>query len=151
MKLDGSYIIEASKEEVWAAMNDPEILEKAIPGCESLEKISDTEFTAVVKAKIGPVKATFTGEVKLEDLNPPNSYRLVGEGKGGIAGFASGAADVTLTDHPEGTELTYEVDAQVGGKIAQIGSRLVGGAAKKLSDQFFSRFAAAINGEEENP
>ncbi len=151
MKLEGSYIINASKEEVWLAMNNPEILQASIPGCESLEKLSETQFTAIVKAKIGPVKASFTGEVSLENLNPPHSYTLTGEGKGGLAGFASGAADITLSEHDEGTELQYEVEAQVGGKIAQIGSRLVGGAAKKLSDQFFRRFAAAINGEEENP
>ena len=151
MKLEGTYIINASKEEVWKAMNDPAILQQAIPGCESLEKISDTQFTAVIKAKIGPVKASFTGEVNLENLNPPHSYTLTGEGKGGLAGFAKGSADVSLNEHNDGTELIYLVDAQVGGKIAQIGSRLVGGAAKKLSDKFFSRFAAVINGEEENP
>ena len=137
MKLEGSYVIKASKEEVWAAMNDPEVLRESIPGCESLEKISDTEFTAVVKAKIGPVKATFAGNVQLENLNPPHSYTITGEGKGGLAGFASGSADVLLSGHPEGTELKYDVDAQVGGKIAQIGSRLVGGAAKKLSDKSY--------------
>ena len=115
MKLEGSYIINASKEEVWLAMNNPEILQASIPGCESLEKLSETQFTAIVKAKIGPVKASFTGEVSLENLNPPHSYTLTGEGKGGLAGFASGAADITLSEHDEGTELQYEVEAQVGG------------------------------------
>jgi carbon monoxide dehydrogenase subunit G len=121
-------------------------LRACIPGCEELTGTPETGFEAVVKQKVGPVKATFKGAVTLEDVNPPQSYRLVGEGKGGVAGFAKGAADVTLADVEGGTELSYNVDAKVGGKLAQLGSRIVGGFAKKMADQFFEDFQAIVEG-----
>jgi carbon monoxide dehydrogenase subunit G len=145
MDLNGETIIPAPRQAVWDGLNDPEVLRQAIPGCQSIEKLSDTEFTAKVVAKVGPVKATFTGAVTLSELDPPNSYRIGGEGKGGVAGFAKGSALVTLTDAPEGgTKLAYTVDAQVGGKLAQIGSRLIEGSAKSLSAEFFNKFAELI-------
>jgi uncharacterized protein len=123
------------------------ILKKSIPGCESLEKKSDRELTAIVVLKIGPIKATFGGEVKLENLNPPYSYTITGEGKGGIAGFAKGGADVTLKeDGPGATVLTYTAKADVGGKIAQLGSRLITSTSKKLAGQFFSTFNQTVSG-----
>jgi carbon monoxide dehydrogenase subunit G len=132
---------------VWAKLNDAETLKACIPGCESLDKTSDTEFQAVAVTKIGPVKAKFKGKVKLTDLDPPNGYRISGEGDGGIAGFAKGGANVKLSDADGGaTRLSYDVDAQVGGKIAQVGARLIEGTARKLSDEFFGKFAATIGG-----
>ncbi len=141
MEIKGEYRIPAPRETVWQALNDADVLRECIPGCESLEKVSDTELTATVKAKVGPVSAKFTGAVTLEDLNPPESYRIVGEGKGGVAGFAKGGAAVHLADDGGETVLTYEADAKVGGKLAQIGSRLIQGTARKLADQFFRNFA----------
>jgi Uncharacterized conserved protein len=145
MDMSGSERIEASVETVWQALNDPEILRQAIPGCESLEKTSDKDMTAKVVLKIGPIKAKFEGAVELQNLNPPNSYTISGEGKGGIAGFAKGGADVSLTaDGPDATILTYSVKAEVGGKIAQLGSRLIDSTAKKLAGEFFSKFGSLV-------
>ncbi len=148
MELNGSQVINASREEVWNALNDPEVLAASIPGCQSLEKTSDTEFNAVVKAKVGPVKATFKGEVQLSDMVAPESYLLSGEGKGGAAGFAKGSARVALTEAEDGTELTYEVTAKVGGKLAQLGARLVDGVSKKLAGEFFVAFKNKVEGVE---
>jgi hypothetical protein len=134
----------ADRPRVWAMLNDPEVLKAAIPGCQSLEKTSETSFSAVVKIKIGPVGASFKGKVQLSDIDPPNGYTIGGEGEGGIAGFANGGATVQLSDAPEGgTLLKYDVQANVGGKIAQLGSRLIDGVAKKLADQFFANLASA--------
>jgi carbon monoxide dehydrogenase subunit G len=145
MDMQGSERIEAPVETVWLALNDPEILKKAIPGCESLEMTSDTTMAAKVVLKIGPIKAKFEGAVELQNLNPPNSYTISGEGKGGLAGFARGGADVTLTADGEGaTLLSYTVKAEVGGKIAQLGSRLIESTSKKLAGEFFSNFSAAV-------
>eukprot|EP01037_Dinobryon_pediforme_P047847 gene47847-62371_t len=125
MEMTGEYRIAATRAEVWAALNDPEVLRISIPGCESLEMQSDTEMTAKVVAKIGPVKAAFTGKVRLENVNPPISYTIAGEGQGGVAGFAKGGADVSLVEDADGTVLTYTARAQIGGKLAQLGSRLI--------------------------
>lgn len=146
MEMSGEYRIPASREEVWAALNDPEKLKDAIPGCESVNKLSDTEMEAVATAKIGPVKAKFKGKVNLEDMDPPNGYTIRGEGSGGAAGFAKGLAKVKLTEEAGGTLLAYEVDATVGGKLAQVGQRLVDSAAKKMSDEFFSSFSGMMGG-----
>lgn len=146
MKLSDEKRIEASREEVWKGLNDAEILRQSIPGCESLEKLSDTEFEATVSAKVGPVKAKFKGHVTLSDLNPPESYRISGEGKGGAAGFAKGGATVTLAEDGAATILKYDVDADVGGKLAQIGGRLLEGTSKKLAGEFFDNFEAALKG-----
>jgi carbon monoxide dehydrogenase subunit G len=127
-------------------LNDPAVLQACIPGCESLEKTSDTEMKAKVRLRIGPVSASFTGKVTLSDIDPPNGYRISGEGQGGVAGFAKGGAVVALRDDGGGTVLDYNVDAQVGGKIAQVGARLIEGTARKLSDEFFGKFAATIGG-----
>jgi carbon monoxide dehydrogenase subunit G len=143
MKLTGSYQINLKKQKVWDALNDSEILKKAIPGCEEFKKNSDTEFTATATNKIGPFNATFTGDVELKDLNPPNSYKISGSGNSPV-GFASGEASVNLEDHENGTKLTYIVEANVGGKIAQVGSRLIGMTAKKMADIFFGKFSELI-------
>ena len=140
MKLSDEKRIAAPRDAVWAGLNDPEILKASIPGCDSLEKTSDTGFEAVVRAKVGPVKAKFKGSVELSDLNPPESYRISGEGKGGAAGFAKGGATVTLVEDGDGTILKYDVDADVGGKLAQIGGRLLEGTTKKLAGEFFDNF-----------
>jgi len=146
MDLTGDERIAASRDTVWKALNDPEILKACIPGCESLEKISDTELEATVGVKIGPVKARFNGKVELTNLNPPSSYTISGEGKGGVAGFAKGGADVTLTEEGAETVLAYVVNADVGGKIAQLGSRLISSTSKKLARQFFENLNQAISG-----
>jgi carbon monoxide dehydrogenase subunit G len=146
MNLSGEHRIDAPRQAVWAALNDPEILKQAIPGCEELEKTSDTEFTATVKAKVGPVSAKFAGVVRLSDLDPPNGYTISGEGKGGAAGFAKGGAKVRLSDDNGATMLHYKVEAQVGGKLAQIGGRLIDGTARKLAGEFFDNFAAVVAG-----
>ncbi|MDD7910040.1 MULTISPECIES: SRPBCC family protein [Pseudovibrio] len=146
MEMTGEQHIPASREKVWEALNDPEVLKQCIPGCETLEKKSETELSAVVMAKVGPVKAKFNGEVKLQDLDPPNSYKIVGEGKGGVAGFAKGGAHVTLSEAEGGTLLSYNVDAKVGGKLAQLGSRLVDSTAKKMAEEFFSKFTEIVAG-----
>ncbi|MEZ5872878.1 MAG: carbon monoxide dehydrogenase subunit G [Nitratireductor sp.] len=146
MDLSGEYVIPASRETVWEALNNPDILRECIPGCEILEMKSPTEMSATVVTKIGPVKAKFSGEVTLENINAPAGYTIAGEGKGGIAGFAKGGADVALEEVEGGTKLTYTAKAQVGGKIAQLGSRLIDSTAKKLADQFFSAFAEKLGG-----
>jgi carbon monoxide dehydrogenase subunit G len=141
MNLEGEETIGAPIDKVWAALNDPEVLKACIPGCESLEKTSDTEMAATVSLKVGPIKARFAGAVTLMNLNPPHSYTIQGEGKGGIAGFAKGGADVVLKEvGPDATQLTYTVNADVGGKIAQLGSRLITSTSKKLAGEFFTRF-----------
>jgi carbon monoxide dehydrogenase subunit G len=144
MDLTGEYRIPAPRETVWAALNNPDILKACIPGCEELNKTSDTEFVARVVARIGPVKAGFGGKVTLSEIDPPNGYTISGEGQGGAAGFAKGGAKVRLesVDGGAATVLYYTADAQIGGKLAQIGSRLVEGSAKKLADEFFAAFAA---------
>jgi carbon monoxide dehydrogenase subunit G len=144
MEIKGEYRIAASREKVFAALNDVAILQACIPGCESLEKTSDTEMKAKVRMRIGPVSASFTGKVTLSDLDPPNGYKISGEGQGGAAGFAKGGAVVTLREDGADTVLNYNVDAQVGGKIAQVGARLIDGTARKLADEFFSKFAAMV-------
>ena len=146
MKLSGSYQINLEKQKVWEALNDPEILKQAIPGCEEFRKNSDTEFTAKATNKIGPFNASFTGDIELNDLNPPNSYKISGSGNS-LVGFASGEANVKLEDHQNGTKLTYEVEANVGGKIAQVGSRLIDMTAKKMADIFFKKFSEVISKE----
>ena len=146
MDMSGEERIAAPREAVWAALNDPETLKACIPGCQSLIMKSPTELEAVVKVKIGPVSATFTGEVTLSNLNPPEGYTISGEGKGGIAGFAKGGADVRLREDGADTILSYDVKAQIGGKLAQLGQRLVNGAAKKVADDFFQKFANEFAG-----
>jgi hypothetical protein len=142
----GEVVLPADRATVWAALNDAETLKASIPGCESLDKLSDTEMQAVAKIKIGPVSARFKGKVNLSDLDPPNSYRISGQGDGGIAGFAKGGANVRLSDAAGGaTRLSYDVDAQIGGKIAQLGGRLIDSTAKKLADEFFTNFAKALS------
>jgi hypothetical protein len=145
MDMSGEYRIPASREVVWRGLNDPDILKQCIPGCESVEKVSDTEFTARVSLAVGPVKAKFNGKVALADLNPPESYTISGEGQGGVAGFGKGSAAVRLAeDGPSATVLHYTAQATVGGKLAQIGARLVDATAKKLAEEFFSRFATVV-------
>ena len=146
MEIKGEYRIAAPRDKVFAALNDPAVLQACIPGCESLEKTSDTEMKAKVRLRIGPVSASFTGKVTLSDIDPPNGYKITGEGQGGAAGFAKGGADVKLADDAGSTVLTYNVDAQVGGKIAQVGARLIDGTARKLADEFFGKFAAMVGG-----
>jgi uncharacterized protein len=146
MDMTGQYRIPAPRERVWAALNDPATLQASLPGCESLEKLSDREFAATVVAKVGPVKAKFNGSVTLSNLNPPESYTISGEGKGGAAGFAKGGADVHLTEEGEITVLTYTAKADVGGKLAQLGSRLIDGTAKKMADEFFDNFSKQVAG-----
>ena len=141
MDISGEYQIPANRETVWRLLNDPEVLRQCIPGCEQLDSVGENQFDAKVGLKIGPVKANFTGSVMLSDFQFPESYKISGEGKGGIAGFASGGATVTLSEANPGTQLNYEVDAKIGGKIAQLGSRLILSTSKKLADQFFDRFA----------
>ena len=144
MTMSGEYQLPVAPEAVWEKLNDPATLKACIPGCEKLDKLSDTEFQAVATAKIGPVKATFKGKVTLSDLDPPNGYKISGQGDGGIAGFAKGGAVVKLAPKDGGTLLSYSVDAQIGGKLAQIGQRLVNGAAKKMADDFFQKFVAVF-------
>jgi carbon monoxide dehydrogenase subunit G len=144
MKLSGSYQIKLEKQKVWEALNNPEILKKAIPGCEEFIKKSDTEFTATAKNKIGPFNASFTGDIELKNIDAPNSYKIIGSGNSPV-GFASGEADVKLEDINNGeTNLTYTVEANVGGKIAQVGSRLIDMTAKKMADIFFGKFSDLI-------
>jgi len=141
MDITGEYRIDAAREEVWQLINDPQVLRACIPGCQSLEGNAEEGFAATVAIKIGPVKATFKGEVRLSNINAPESYTISGEGKGGVAGFAKGSADVHLSEDNGGTILAYKADAQVGGKLAQLGSRLINSTAKKLADGFFSALA----------
>jgi carbon monoxide dehydrogenase subunit G len=144
MDFNGRYVIPAPVEAVWAALNDPEILKACIPGCEQLDKTSPTDFAAVTTLKIGPLKASFKGKVTLTDLEPPFRCKLTGKGQGGVAGFAKGGADVELASEGSGTVLTYNARASVGGKLAQIGQRLIDGAAKQIADDFFGRFTHAL-------
>lgn len=146
MDMTGEYRLNASREAVYDALNDPEILKQCIPGCEEIEKTSDTEMTAKVVAKVGPVKAKFSGAVTLSDLNRPESYSISGEGKGGAAGFAKGGAKVRLEEDGDGTLMHYEVHADIGGKLAQLGSRLIDGTAKKMANDFFGTFAGLVDG-----
>lgn len=150
MDLSGEFQIDASIDKVWTALNDADILKACIPGCKELIKTSDTEMSAKVVLKVGPIKAKFSGEVSLENLNPPHSYSIVGEGKGGIAGFAKGGADVQLSEDGGETILTYQATAQVGGKMAQLGSRLIDSTSAKLANQFFDNFRSALTEEEEH-
>jgi carbon monoxide dehydrogenase subunit G len=145
MKMSESQRIEAPRQKVWEALNDADVLKASIPGCEELAKHSDTEMEAKVKLKVGPVKATFGGKVTLQDLNPPESYKIVGEGSGGVAGFAKGGATVRLEeDGPDATILHYDVDAQIGGKLAQLGARLIDSTAKRLAGEFFKTFGEQV-------
>jgi uncharacterized protein len=146
MTMTGEVTLPAERPKVWELLNDPEVLKSAIPGCQSLERTGDNGFSAVVKMKIGPVSATFKGKVELTDIVPLVGYTIKGEGEGGIAGFAKGGAKVSLADAPAGTLLHYDVEATVGGKIAQLGSRLIDGVAKNMADKFFASFAAAATG-----
>ena len=143
MKLSGSYQIKLEKQKVWEALNDPEILKKSLPGCEEFKKESDTEFSATATNKIGPFNASFSGTIELKDINAPNSYKISGSGNSPV-GFASGEAEVKLEDSEDGTKLIYEVEANVGGKIAQVGSRLIDMTAKKMADIFFGKFSELV-------
>ena len=144
MEVSGEYRIEAPRERVWQALNDPDVLRQCIAGVETLERSADNEFTATVNARVGPVKVRFVGKVTLSDLAPPNGYTISGEGQGGVAGFAKGGAKVTLSDDGAATVLRYTANAQVGGKLAQIGSRMIAGVSKKMADEFFSKFAEVV-------
>jgi uncharacterized protein len=144
MNMIGEVQLPASRETVWAMLNEPAVLKSCIPGCESLDKDSDNEFRAVATIKIGPVKARWKGKVRFSNLDPPNSYRISGEGEGGVAGFAKGGAKVSLANKDGGTLLSYNVEAQIGGKLAQLGQRLINSVAKKTADDFFGNFATAV-------
>ncbi len=146
MTMTGEVTLPAGRDAVWAALNDPEVLKTCIPGCQELTKVSDTEFEAVAKVAVGPVKATFKGKILLQDLDPPLAYTIRGEGQGGVAGFAKGGAKVRLEPAEDGgTRLVYDVEATVGGKLAQLGGRLVNGVAKKNADDFFASFVKALS------
>jgi uncharacterized protein len=153
MEMHGERRIPAPREAVWARLNDADTLKNCIPGCQELEKTSDTEFTAKVRAKVGPVSANFSGKVALSDLDPPAGYTISGEGQGGVAGFAKGSAKVSLGQEGGETVLRYGVQAQVGGKLAQIGSRLIDATARKMADDFFNKFVEAVsaNGNQPTP
>lgn len=145
MQMNDSRSVPVSRDKVWAALNDPDVLRQCIPGCQSLEMTSPTDMTATVVIKIGPVKATFGGKVTLSDLDPPNGYRITGEGSGGVAGFAKGGAVIRLEAAGENeTILHYEVDSQIGGKLAQLGGRLIDSTARKLAGEFFTKFGAVV-------
>jgi hypothetical protein len=146
MEMTGEYRIPASRQRVWEALNDPAILKACIPGCRQLEKVSDTDFTAIVATKVGPVSATFRGSVNLSDLDPPNGYTLTGQGQGGAAGFARMGARVSLKQDSDDTLLAYAAQADIGGKLASVGSRLVQTVARKNADDFFSAFARHLGG-----
>ena len=151
MEMTGEFRIPAPRQRVWEGLNDPEVLKQCIPGCQALEKVSDTEFNGRVIASVGPVRATFGGKVTLSDLNPPQSYTISGEGSGGVAGFAKGGAKVNLAEDGAATILSYAVQAQVGGKLAQVGSRLIDGVARKMANDFFGHFAAVMAPEQPAP
>jgi carbon monoxide dehydrogenase subunit G len=146
MDLTGEYRIPALRQDVWEALNNPEILNQCIDGCQELSKDSDTQFSAKVTAKVGPVKAKFSGKVTLSELDPPNGYKISGEGQGGVAGFAKGGATVKLDEDGGDTVLSYTANAEVGGKLASVGSRLVEGVAKKQADDFFGKFSQIVGG-----
>jgi carbon monoxide dehydrogenase subunit G len=150
MEMSSSQLVPAAKEKVWNALNDPELLKACIPGCESIEAAGENAYKVAMVAKVGPVRAKFTGKMQLADISAPDSYSLVFEGEGGMAGFAKGKADVKLTSEGEGTLLTYTAKAQIGGKLAQIGSRLVDGAAKKTADDFFAAFVEKLGEEQQS-
>ncbi|MFZ3032487.1 MAG: carbon monoxide dehydrogenase subunit G [Parvibaculum sp.] len=147
MEMKGEYRIPASREVVWDALNDARVLAATIPGAETVEKTSDTSFAAVARTKVGPVSARFKGNVTLSNIDAPNGYTLTGEGNGGAAGFAKGSADIKLADDNGVTVLTYNVNAQIGGKLAQIGQRFIDSTASKLADEFFGNFSRALGGE----
>lgn len=149
MDITGQYRIAAPREVVWAALNDPDVLRRCIPGCKELERKSDTEFTAKVTLKIGPMNTNFTGAVTLQDLDPPKGYTISGHGQGGAAGFAKGSAHVTLAEDADHTILDYTAKADVGGKLASLGGRLIQATSKKLADEFFGKFAAELGGNDE--
>jgi len=144
MDMTGERRIPAPRQVVWDALNDPAVLKSSIPGCDSLEKLSDDQMRATAAVKIGPISARFAGKVQLTDIDAPNGYRISGEGQGGVAGFAKGGANVALTDDGPDTLLRYQVNAQVGGKIAQLGARLIDATAKQMADAFFDRFSAQV-------
>jgi len=144
MDMTGEQLIPMGQQQVWEALNDPAVLKDCIAGCDVLEKVSDTEFKVGLVAAIGPVKAKFSGKLMLLDMNPPNSYSLAFEGSGGVAGFGKGTAAVSLTPEGEGTKLSYTAKASVGGKLAQIGSRLIDGVARKMAEDFFRKFNARV-------
>jgi carbon monoxide dehydrogenase subunit G len=146
MTMNGEVQLASPREVVWAKLNDPEVLKASIPGCEEMERTEDNGFRATVKVKVGPVSARFKGKVTLSDLDPPNGYKINGEGEGGVAGFAKGGAAVKLAEKDGGTLLIYDVEAQIGGKLAQLGQRLINGTAKKLADEFFTNFVKAVQG-----
>lgn len=146
MKLSDTRQIAADRSDVWAALLSPDVLKECVPGCQEMTGTAETGFDAVVVQKVGPVKATFKGAVSISDVQQGESLRLSGEGKGGAAGFAKGAATVTLSDADGGTLLSYDVDAKVGGKLAQLGSRIIDGFARKMADQFFERFQNVVEG-----
>lgn len=146
MEMTGEERIAASREAVWAALNDVAVLKQCIPGCESLEKTSDTDMVARVKLQVGPVRAAFAGKVTLSDIDPPNGYRISGEGQGGVAGYAKGGAVVRLVDDGAGTLLKYDAKADVGGKLAQLGGRLIDSTARKLAGEFFQKFGEIVGG-----
>lgn len=148
MELTGEERIAAPRDAVWAALNDPEILKACIPGCQTLTRTSPTELEATIRIKIGPVSTTFKGAVTLSNVRPPESYTISGEGKGGIAGFAKGDTDVRLTEEGDETVLAYDVRAQVGGKLARLGARLIDSSSRKLAAQFFAKLGARLNGGE---
>ncbi|MEK9685597.1 MAG: carbon monoxide dehydrogenase subunit G [Rhodospirillaceae bacterium] len=151
MDMTGEFRIPAARETVWEALNNPEVLKASIPGCQKLDKVSDEELTATVKSKVGPVSATFTGKVTLSDINPPSGYKISGEGQGGVAGFAKGGAEVILEEDGSETILKYTATAQVGGKLAQIGSRLIDSTAKKMANEFFTNFVKQIGTPGQEP
>jgi carbon monoxide dehydrogenase subunit G len=152
MELTGEYTINAKRQDVWEALNDPDVLKVCIPGCEELEKLTDTQFTARVTMKVGAIKARLKGSVELSDIDPPNGYTISGQGQGGVAGFAKGGARVDLKDADgAGTVLRYKANAELGGKLAAVGSRVIQGIAKKMADDFFGKFARHLSGEEEKP
>ena len=143
--INGEFRVPAPRGRVWEALNDPLVLKECIPGCESIERQSECEFQAVIRSRIGPVNARFDSRIELSNLNPPSSYTISGAGKGGAAGFGRGSADVELQDEGEETVLCYRAELQVGGKLAQIGSRLVAGATRKIASDFFSRFVDTLS------
>lgn len=147
MRFEGDYLIPTDPDAVWKGLNDPEVLQRAIPGCTAMERTGESEFTATVVARVGPVSATFKGKVELADLNPPVSYTLRGRGQGGPAGFAKGQAQIALAPEGDGTRLSYIADVDVGGKLASVGGRLIQGVARKNADEFFAAFSRVLTGE----
>lgn len=148
MIIEGSFTVPADRQTVWTNLNDPVVLKSCIAGCDTLEKANDTTFVAIARVKIGPLRTSFTGTIELRDVDAPNGCRLLGTGQGGLAGFARGAADVRLTEASGGTTVSYAVEAQVGGKLAHFGGRMIGGIARRVADRFFIAFTAAIASQE---